>query len=70
VPTLKDITNRSYREQYLNKAHFEITEIDKNIGLKLDVTTLTENRDNYLCLYFAVTTRNAYRWTSTNKFKA
>jgi hypothetical protein len=51
VPTLKDITNRSYREQYLNKAHFEITEIDKNIGLKLAVTTLTENRDNYLCLY-------------------
>ena len=50
VPTLKDITNRSYREQYLNEAHFEITEIDKNIGLKLAVTTLTENRDNYLCL--------------------
>ena len=38
VPTLKDITNRSYREQYLNEAHFEITEIDKNIGLKLAVT--------------------------------
>jgi len=51
VPTLKDITNRSYREQYLNKTHFEITEIDKNIGLKLAVTPLTENRDKYLCLY-------------------
>jgi hypothetical protein len=35
MPTLKDITNRSYREQYSNKAHFEITEIDKNIGLKM-----------------------------------
>ena len=51
VPTLKDITNRSYREQYLNKAHFEITEINKNIGLKLAVTPLTESRDKYLCLY-------------------
>ena len=38
VPTLKDITSRSYREQYSNTAHFEITEIDKNIGLKLAVT--------------------------------
>jgi hypothetical protein len=51
MPTLKDITNRSYREQYPNKAHFEITEIDKNIGLKLAVTPLTESRDKYLCLY-------------------
>lgn len=51
MPTLKDITNRSYREQYSNKAHFEITEIDKNIGLKLAVTPLTESRDKYLCLY-------------------
>jgi hypothetical protein len=44
MPTLNDITNRSYREQYPNKAHFEITEIDKKIGL-------TESRDKYLCLY-------------------
>ena len=51
MPTLKDITNRSYREQYSNKAHFEITEIDKNIGLMLAVTPLTESRDKYLCLY-------------------
>jgi hypothetical protein len=51
MPTLKDMTNRSYREQYSNKAHFEITEIDKNIGLKLAVTPLTESRDKYLCLY-------------------
>jgi hypothetical protein len=50
MPTLKDITSRSYREQYSNKAHFEITEIDKNIGLKLAVTPLTESRDKYLCL--------------------
>jgi len=49
VPTLKDITNRSYREQYLNKAHFEITEIDKKLfQIKL---AQTENRDKYLCLY-------------------
>jgi hypothetical protein len=51
MPTLKDITSRSYREQYSNTAHFEITEIDKNIGLKLAVTPLTESRDKYLCLY-------------------
>jgi hypothetical protein len=50
MPTLKDITSRSYRGQYSNKAHFEITEIDKNIGLKLAVTPLTESRDKYLCL--------------------
>jgi hypothetical protein len=54
MPTLKDITNRSYREQYSNKAHFEITEIDKNIGLKLAVTPLTESRDKYLCLYLEI----------------
>jgi hypothetical protein len=51
MPTLKDITNRSYRERYSNKARFEITEIDENIGLKLAVTPLTESRDKYLCLY-------------------
>ena len=51
MPTLKDTTSRSYREQYSNKAHFEITEIDKSIGLKLAVTPLTESRDKYLCLY-------------------
>jgi hypothetical protein len=51
IPTLKDITNRSYRQQYSNRAHFELTEIDKNIGLKLAVTPLTESRDKYLCLY-------------------
>ena len=50
IPTLKDITSRSYREQYSNKAHFELTEIDKNIGLNLAVTPLTESRDKYLCL--------------------
>jgi hypothetical protein len=50
TPTLKDITSRSYREQYSDTAHFEITEIDKNIGLKLAVTPLTESRDKYLCL--------------------
>jgi len=51
MPTLKDITSRSLREQYSNTAHFEITEIDKNIGLKLAVTPLTESRDKYLCLW-------------------
>ena len=50
IPTLKDITSRSYREQYSNKVHFEITEIAKNIGLKLAVAPLTESRDKYLCL--------------------
>jgi hypothetical protein len=29
---------------------FEITEIDKNIGLKLAVTPLTESRDKFLCV--------------------
>ena len=47
---IKDITSRSYREQYSNKVHFEITEIAKNIGLKLAVAPLTESRDKYLCL--------------------
>ena len=47
-PTLKDITSRSYREQYSNKAHFEI---DKNIGLNFAVTPLTESKDKYLCLW-------------------
>jgi hypothetical protein len=50
IPLLKDITSRSYREEYPNKAHFEITEIDKKAGLKLAVTPLTESRDKYLCL--------------------
>ena len=50
MPLLKDITSRSYREKYSNKAHFKITEIDKNIGLKLAVTPLTESRDKFLCL--------------------
>ena len=50
MPTLKDITSRSYREQYSNTAHFEITEIDKNTGLELAVTPLTESRDKFLCL--------------------
>jgi hypothetical protein len=50
MPTLKDTTSRRYREQYSNTVHFEITEIDKNIGLKLAVTPLTESRDKYLCL--------------------
>ena len=51
MPTLKDITSRSYHEQCSNKAHFEITEIDNNIGLKLAVIPLTESRDKYLCIY-------------------
>ncbi|HYA82500.1 MAG TPA: hypothetical protein VEH06_03490 [Candidatus Bathyarchaeia archaeon] len=51
MPTLKEIMNRSYSERSSNKAHFEITEIDKNIGLKLAVTPMTESRDKYLCLY-------------------
>jgi len=50
MPTLKDITSRSYREQYSNTAHFEITEIDRKIGAKLAVTPLTESRDKFLCL--------------------
>jgi hypothetical protein len=45
MPTLKDITSRSYLEQYSNTAHFEITEIDKNIGLMLAVI-----RDKFLCV--------------------
>ena len=52
MPTLKDITSRSYREQYSNTAHFEITEIDRKIDARLAVTPLTENRDRYLCIYF------------------
>jgi hypothetical protein len=55
MPTLKDITSRSYREQYSNKAHFEITEIDENNGLKLAITPLTESRDKYLCLFLHCT---------------
>jgi hypothetical protein len=50
MPTLKDITSRSYREQYSNTAHFEITEIDKNIGLMLAVTPMTVSRDKFLCV--------------------
>jgi hypothetical protein len=50
MPTLKDITSRSYREQYSNTAHFEITEIDKNIGLMLAVTPLTVSIDKFLCV--------------------
>jgi hypothetical protein len=44
------MSSRSYRDQYSNTAHFEITEIDKNIGLKFAVTPLTESRDKFLCL--------------------
>jgi hypothetical protein len=51
MPILKDITSRSLRERYSNKVHFEITEIDRNIGLNLAVTPLTESRDKYLCLW-------------------
>jgi hypothetical protein len=52
MPTLKGMSSRSYRDQYSNTAHFEITEIeiDKNICLKLAVTPLTESRDKFLCL--------------------
>jgi len=52
MPKLKDITSRSYSEQYSNTAHVEITEIDRKIGTKLAVTPLTENRDRYLCIFF------------------
>jgi len=52
TPTLKDLTSRRYSEQWPDKAHFEITEIDLKIGAKLAVTPLTENRDRYLCIYF------------------
>jgi hypothetical protein len=52
APTLKDLTSRRYSEQWPDKAHFEITEIDRKIGAKLAVTPLTENRDRYLCIYF------------------
>jgi len=51
TPTLKAITSRSYREQRSNNAHFEITEIDNNIGINLAVTPLTESREKYLCVY-------------------
>ncbi len=51
TPTLEAITSRSYREQCSNIAHFEITEIDNNIGIKLAVTPLTESREKYLCVY-------------------
>jgi hypothetical protein len=51
------MTSRSYRERYSNKTHFEITEIDKNIGLKSAVTSLTESRDKYLLFMFAVVTQ-------------
>src|SRR5438874_1438638 len=44
TPTLKAITSRSYREQWSDKAHFEIIEIDSKIGAKLAVTPLTERR--------------------------
>jgi len=49
--TLHDVTSRSYYEECSDKAHFEITEIDNNIGAKLAVTALTERRDRYLCVY-------------------
>ena len=52
APTLKDLTSRRYSEQWPDKAYFEITEIDRNMGAKLAVTPLTENRDRYLCIYF------------------
>ena len=42
TPTLKDLTSRSYREQWSDKARFEIIEIDTKIGAKLAVTPLTE----------------------------
>lgn len=51
TPTLKAVTSLSYREQRANNAHFEITEIDNNIGIKLAVTPLTESREMYLCVY-------------------
>ena len=51
TPVLKAVTSRSYREQRTNNAHFEITEIDNNIGIKLAVTPLTESREKYLCVY-------------------
>jgi len=51
TPTLKDLTSRSYREQWSDKARFEIIEIDTKIGAKLAVTPLTERRDRYLCVY-------------------
>jgi len=51
IPILKSLTSRSYREQWSDKAHFEITETDNKIGAKLAVTPLTESRDRYLCVY-------------------
>ena len=51
VPTLKELTSCGYHEQYSDKAHFEIIEIDSKIGAKLAVTPLTERRDRYLCVY-------------------
>ena len=56
TPTLKAITSRSYREQWSDKAHFEIIEIDSKIGAKLAVTPLTERRDRYLCVYLQLST--------------
>jgi hypothetical protein len=52
APILKDLTSGRYNEQWPDKAHFEIADIDRNIGAKLAVTPLTENRDRYLCIYF------------------
>jgi hypothetical protein len=51
IPTLKGLTSGSYREQWSDKAHFEIIEIDSKIGAKLAVTPLTEKKDRYLCVY-------------------
>jgi len=51
TPILREVRSRSYYDQWSDKAHFEIIEIDSKIGAKLAVTTLTARRHRYLCVY-------------------
>ena len=51
TPKLNDMVSHGYHEQWSDKAHFEIIEIDSKIGAKVAVTPLTERRDKYLCVY-------------------
>jgi hypothetical protein len=60
-------TTTTTTEQHSNKAHFEITEIDKNISLKLAVPPLTESREKYPCLYLQLPPA---WWTPTNNLRA
>jgi hypothetical protein len=51
TPKLNDMVSHVYHEQWSDKAHFEIIEIDNKIGSKLAITPMTERRDRFLCVY-------------------